>query len=102
MAARQNGRVGAVMKGFTEALRGANGGYELNRVVGFVGGFSYIVGAHVFVAWDLAQGSTFDLVAYCAAFPAGLAVAATGSAAAVAIKDRNVAKAKGEAKSGSE
>lgn len=82
------------MKGLSEALRGANGGYELNRVVGFVGGMVYIVGAHVFVGWHMAEGGEFDLIAYCAAFPGGLAVAAGGTAAAVAIKDRNVAQAK--------
>lgn len=84
-----------MMRGFSEVFR-ANGGYELNRVVAFVGGMTYIVGAHVFVAWDLATGGQFDLTAYCLAFPGGLAVAATGSATAVAIKDRNVSAAKKE------
>lgn len=82
------------MRGLSEALRGANGGYELNRLVGFVGGLAYIVGTHVFVAWELILGRAFDLTAYCLAFPAGLAAVAGGTAVAVAVKDRNVASAK--------
>jgi hypothetical protein len=86
--------VAVVIAGFSEALRGANGGYELNRVVGFIGGLSYVIGAHTFVAWELALGRGFDLTAYCLAFPAGLAAVAGGSAVAVSIKDKAVASAK--------
>lgn len=80
---------------WTSVLRGRGDRVELNRLVGFVGGMSYIAGAHAFIAWDmLHNGRGFDIVAYCAAFPAGLAIVAGGTAAAVAIKDRNVATAK--------
>ena len=78
----------------TEALRGINGGYELNRMVGAFGAVAYIIGAHVFVAWELAMGRGFDLTAYCLAFPGGLAGLGLGTAGAVSIKDRNVASAK--------
>jgi hypothetical protein len=83
-----------MIAGFSEALRGANGGYELNRVVGFIGGLSYVIGAHAFVATELAMGRGFDLTAYCLAFPAGLAAVVSGSAVAVSIKDKAVASAK--------
>ncbi len=79
---------------WTTALRGAGGNIELNRLVGFVGGLTYIAGAHAFIAYDmLANGRDFDIVAYCAAFPTGLAIVAGGTAAAVALKDRQVATA---------
>jgi hypothetical protein len=83
-----------MLTGLSHALKGSTGQYELSRVVGFVGGMSYIAGAHAFVAWEMARGGHFDLVAYCAAFPGGLAIAAGGTAVAVAVKDRNVATAK--------
>jgi hypothetical protein len=79
---------------FTEFLRGANGGLELNRIVGAFGGFAYIVGAHVFVAWNMRVNGEFDVTAYCLAFPGGLATLGLGTAGAVALKDRNVAAAK--------
>lgn len=74
-----------------DALKGSGGNFEINRVVGAFGGFAYVVGAHVFIAFNI---SKFDLIAYCAAFPGGLAVVVGGIAGAVAVKDRNVAKAK--------
>ncbi|TCM25693.1 hypothetical protein [Novosphingobium sp. ST904] len=80
---------------WTNALRGAGGQIELNRVVGFIGGMAYIAGAHVFIAWDmLAHQREFDLAGYCTLFPAGLAIVAGGTAVAVAVKDRNVATAR--------
>lgn len=84
-------------RGFTELFRGANGGVELNRFVGFVGGLAYIIGAHAYLGWDMWRGATFDLTEYCLTFPPGLAVVAGGTAVAVAVKDRQVAKAKKEA-----
>lgn len=75
-------------------LRGISGEFEVNRVVGAFGAVAYIVCANLFVAWDmLYRGHEFDLIAYCTAFPGGLAIAVGAIAGAVAIKDRNVAKA---------
>lgn len=76
------------------ALKGIGGEYELNRVVGAAGGMAYIIGAHVFVAWSMAKGHEFDLVAYCAGFPTGLGLVVGATAGAVALKDRSVATAK--------
>lgn len=81
--------------GLTNALRGIGGEFELNRLVGFFGGVVYVIGAHVFVGYEVFWlGRGFDVTAYCLAFPGGLAVVAGGTAAAVSIKDRNVASAK--------
>lgn len=82
------------MKGLLNALRGISGEFELNRVVGAFGGFAYIIGTNAFVAWELAKGRPFDLVAYCAAFPGGLAVVVGATAGAIAWKDKGVATAK--------
>ncbi|CAN5702423.1 hypothetical protein BH11PSE6_BH11PSE6_00070 [soil metagenome] len=81
---------------WTGIFKSAGGSYEVNRFVGAVGGLVYIAGAHVFVAWELILGRSFDLVAYCLAFPGGLATVVAGTAGAVALKDRNVAKANKE------
>lgn len=78
-----------------DALKGIGGQPELNRVVGAFGGFAYVVGAHSFIAWQTFWlGKEFDLTEYCIAFPAGLGVVVGSIAGAVAIKDRQVAKAK--------
>lgn len=75
-------------------LRGISGEFEINRVVGAFGAATYIVCTNVFVAWDmLYHGRQFELIAYCTAFPGGLAIAVGAIAGAVAIKDRNVATA---------
>jgi hypothetical protein len=79
---------------WTDFLRGSNGGFEVNRVIGAFGGFAYVLGAHVFVGWELALGRGFDLSVYCLTFPTGLAAVVGGTAGAIAIKDRNVASAK--------
>lgn len=89
------------MRGFTNALRGIGGQYELNRLVGFFGGAVYVLSAPSFVAYEvLWLGKDFDITAYCLAFSGGIAAIVTGTAGAVAIKDRNVASAKVIAQTG--
>lgn len=90
-----------ILAGLSQIFRGANGQPEVNRVVGAFGGFVYVVATQAFVAWNIAEGREFDVTAYCLAFPAGLAAIVTGTAGAVAIKDRNVASAKVIAETGS-
>lgn len=76
------------------ALKGIGGEFEINRVVGAFGALTYVIGANGFVAYEIfANGRAFDLIAYCTAFPTGLGIAVGSIAGAVAIKDRNVAKA---------
>ena len=79
----------------TNALKGIGGEYEINRVVGALGGTFYILTACGLVAYDvIVKGREFDIVAFCAAFPAGLGVAVGAIAGAVAWKDKGVASAK--------
>jgi len=83
-----------IFPGLTNALRGIGGEYELTRLVGAAGAFSFIVGANGFVAWNMAEGREFDITAYCIAFPGGLAAILVAIAGGAGIKDRNVAVAK--------
>lgn len=82
---------------WTNAFKGSGGDYEVARFVGGVGVLAYIVTVPALVAFEvIVRGREFDVVAFCAAYPAGLGVAIGALAAAVAIKDRQVAKAKTE------
>lgn len=81
---------------WTGIFKGTGGEYEVNRFVGAIGVLVYIVSVPAFVAWNMAKGREFDIVAFCAAYPTGLGVAIGAIAGAVAIKDRQVAKAKTE------
>jgi hypothetical protein len=77
------------------ALKVSGGDFEINRVVGAIGGLSYIFGANAFEAYEVFwAGKAFDLTAYCLSFPAGLGVAVGAIAGAISLKDRNVAVAK--------
>lgn len=81
--------------GIFNALRGISGEFELNRVVGAVGGIGYINGVLIFTAWDVIwRGREFDIVAFCAAFPGGLAIIVGAIAAGTSYKDKGVATAK--------
>jgi hypothetical protein len=75
------------------ALRGISCEFELIRTAGAFGLFCYVVGALTFQGWAMWRGEHFDIVAFCAAFPGGLAVAYASIAGSAAIKDRNVATA---------
>lgn len=81
--------------GLSDALKGINGSFELNRLVGFFGGIAYVVCGNFFVWYQTVwSGREFDITAYCLAFPGGLAVIAGGTAGAVAWKDKAVASAR--------
>lgn len=92
-----------MFKGIGQAIRGINGNIELNRLVGFFGGFVYVICANIFVGYEVFYlGKNFDITAYCLAFPGGLAVIAGGTAGAVAWKDKAVASARITEQTGSE
>jgi hypothetical protein len=77
------------------ALKGINGTFELNRLVGAFGATAFVVTSCGLVAFDvIVRGVRFDIAAFCLAFPTGLGVAVGSIAGAVALKDRQVAKAK--------
>lgn len=88
------------MTGLTGAMRGIGGEFEINRVVGAFGGVVYVIGAQVFVAWNMIAGREFDLFMYCTAFPAGLAAVVAAIAGAVGWKDTKVAAAKNTERAG--
>lgn len=75
-------------------LRGPAGEFELGRVLGAVGGGNYVLWPPIFQAWALLNGQPWDPAAFCAAYGGGLALAAAGVGAMIALKDRAVAKAK--------
>jgi hypothetical protein len=83
-----------MLAGFSNALKGIGGQYEITRLIGGFGALAYVVGAHVFLAWNEYQGLHFDLATYCLAFPTGLGVAVGATAGASALKDRGVATSK--------
>ena len=83
-----------MFQALSHAIKGIDGTVELNRLVGFLGGFAYILCANIFTGYEVFWlGKDFDITAYCLAFGGGLAAIAGGTAGAVALKDRNVASA---------
>ena len=79
---------------WTDFLRGINGGIEVNRLTGFLGGMALIGFTGYEVLWLLRE---FDPLA----FSAGVAAIVGGTGAGVALKDRNAAHAKVVAETGS-
>lgn len=75
-------------------LRGIGGEPEIIRTVGAFGVVAYVIGGLVFQGWNMVAGRPFDVVAFCAAYPAGLAAAVGAVAGSVALKDKGVASAK--------
>lgn len=76
-----------------DALKGIDGGYEVQRVLGAFGSVVYIVTAPALVWAGKIQAT---LEGFCIAYPAGLAACIGATAGAIALKDRQVAKAKAE------
>lgn len=77
------------------ALKGINGEYEVQRILGAFGTVVYVISAPAFV-WAGKVTATLDT--FCLVFPAGLAACVGATAGAIALKDRQVAKAKAEDK----
>ena len=83
-----------ILKGFSQALKGIGGEYEVTRTIGLVGGFAYIAGALIFVAVDQHKTGSFDLTEFCLVFPPGLAAIIAAAAGGARWKDTGVAKAR--------
>lgn len=77
----------------TAALKGISGQFEIQRILGAFGTTTYIITAPLLV-WTGTVSVTFDT--FCIAYPAGLAACLGAAAGAVALKDRQVAKAQSE------
>lgn len=75
------------------ALKGVGGEFEVQRVLGAVGTLVYIVTAPALV-WVGKVAVSFD--SFCLAYPAGIAACLGATAGSIALKDRQVAKAKAE------
>lgn len=75
------------------ALKGVGGEFEVQRVLGAVGTLVYIVTAPALV-WAGKVVVSFD--SFCLAYPAGIAACLGATAGSIALKDRQVAKAKAE------
>lgn len=76
-----------------EALKGINGTYEVQRVLGAFGTVVFTVSVPALVSAGVIQAS---LEGFCLAYPAGIAGLIGTTAGAIALKDRQVAKAKVE------
>lgn len=77
------------------ALKGIGGEYEVQRVLGAFGTIVFTVSVPVLVATKIIEAS---LEGFCLAYPAGIASLVATTAGAIALKDRQVAKAKAEEK----
>lgn len=73
------------------ALKGITGEYEVQRILGAFGTITFIINAPALV-WAGKIDVSFD--SFCLAYPAGIAACIAATAGAIALKDRNVAKAK--------
>lgn len=73
------------------ALRGTGGEFEVQRVLGAFGSLVYIVTGPALV-WVGKVTVSFD--SFCIAYPAGIAACLAATAGSIALKDRQVAKAK--------
>ena len=75
------------------ALKGISGEFEVQRILGAVGTLVYVFTAPALV-WAGKVTATLD--SFCTTYPIGLGVCIGATAGAIAIKDRNVAKAQKE------
>lgn len=88
------------MTGICGAFRGISGEYEVQRMLGAAGTMVYTLAVPSFVAAGVMRD--VSVTEFCLAFPAGLAACIGASAGAIALKDRNVAKAKRESMTNTE
>ena len=75
------------------ALKGTTGEYEVQRCLGAFGTIIYVITAPALV-WARIVSVSFE--GFCLAYPTGLAACVAATAGAIALKDRQVAKAKAE------
>lgn len=76
-------------------LRGLSGEFEIGRVLLASGGTAAIFAPIVFIAGDmLFNGAHFDVVAFCTAYPAGLAALSGVGIYAIGKKEKDISTAK--------
>ncbi len=74
------------------ALKGIGGEFEVQRILGAIGTFTYTFSVPAFVSFGTIKN--VSVTEFCLAYPAGLAACIGATAGAIALKDRNVAAAK--------
>lgn len=79
------------------AFKGIGGDYEVQRILGAFGTVIYVVSAPALV-WAGKVQCSFD--SFCLAYPTGLSACILATAGAIALKDRQVARAKAIEKQG--
>lgn len=78
-------------------LKNVAGEYEIGRVILAGSSIAAVVSPIAFQAWSMAEnGAQFDPVAWCTAYPAGLAALHGIGAFAIGKKERDIAKARVE------
>lgn len=77
-----------------EALKGISGQFEVQRVLGAVGTLTYTFTVPIFVWQNIIHD--VGITEFCIAYPGGLAACIGATAGAIALKDRQVAKAQAE------
>lgn len=82
------------MTALSNMLRGISGEFEIGRVLLASSGVSAITTPIGFQIWDMAKGGHFDVVAWCAAYPGGLAALAGVGVFSIGKKDVSVATAR--------
>jgi hypothetical protein len=75
------------------ALKSADGDYEIQRTLGALGTITYIVTVPLLIWLDKI---TVTLTEFCLAYPSGLGACVLTTAGSIALKDRQIAKAKKE------
>lgn len=80
---------------FSNALRNVNGEVEIGRLTLFLASLAAIISPVAFQAWSMwKHDAQFDVVAWCAAYPGGLAMLMTAGVLSIGRKDKNVEDAR--------
>lgn len=74
------------------ALKGMDGGFEVQRTLGAIGTLVFILVVPAFILLGIIKDVTVS--EFCTAFPFGLGSCILATSGSIAIKDRNVAAAK--------
>lgn len=77
----------------SQSLKGLSGTYEIQRILGALGTVTYIVTGPALIWTGKVQATLSE---FCLQYPLGLAACLAAAAGAVALKDRQVTKARVE------
>lgn len=80
--------------GIIHIFKGVTNEWEIGRTLLASSGFAAIFTPIGFEAWHMAKGGMFDVAAWCAAYPGGLAVLSGVGVFSIGKKDKDVATAR--------